>query len=65
MRLSAINAENQSLRILGKGRKERVIPISPSTIAKIEHYLNETRNLLLERNHLRAIICFFHKKAAS
>ena len=37
MRLSAINAENQSLRILGKGRKERVIPISPSTIAKIEH----------------------------
>ena len=62
MRLSAINAENQSLRILGKGRKERVIPISPSTIAKIEHYLNETRNLLLERNHTETDYLFLSQK---
>jgi integrase/recombinase XerC len=42
---SQVNASNHSLKILGKGNKERIVPISPEI-------LNEIRNYQIERNHL-------------
>jgi integrase/recombinase XerD len=62
MRLHCINQENQSIRILGKGTKERVIPISPTTIAKIETYVEETRVVLLERNAVETDYLFISQK---
>ena len=46
MRMHMLDQENQTIRIIGKGSKERVIPISPSTLAKIESYLLQLRPLL-------------------
>lgn len=44
---SQVNASNHSLKILGKGNKERIIPIAPELLSAIKNYQSE-RNLLKE-----------------
>ncbi|NGX39460.1 MAG: Tyrosine recombinase XerC [Chlamydiae bacterium] len=43
---SDLDSKNHSLRVLGKGKKERVLPITPSAAKWIEDYLSHE-----ERNH--------------
>ncbi|GAB4092461.1 site-specific integrase [Flaviaesturariibacter terrae] len=54
LRESAVNASAYSLKVLGKGNKERIIPISDAVLAQISAYLGEKasqpaadRNVLL------------------
>lgn len=38
---SQVNASNHSLKILGKGNKERIVPISPEVLTEIKFYQRE------------------------
>ncbi|MGZ5191385.1 MAG: tyrosine-type recombinase/integrase [Flavisolibacter sp.] len=38
---SQVNFSNSSLKILGKGNKERIVPIAPELLSDIQHYLKE------------------------
>lgn len=49
MKLSALYAEENFLLILGKGNKERLVPISKSTKDKIDEYLN-IRDIFMIKN---------------
>ncbi|MDP7032915.1 MAG: site-specific tyrosine recombinase XerD [Planctomycetota bacterium] len=40
----------QTLRVFGKGSKERIVPIGTEAISWIEHYLERARNTLAQRN---------------
>lgn len=47
LQLGQIEFNVQILRVIGKGNKERIVPMSdPATLA-IQHYLNEERSILL------------------
>lgn len=54
LQIDDINFTAGFLRCLGKGRKERIIPVNNSSIMWVERYLGRTRNTLLrgqlERN---------------
>jgi integrase/recombinase XerD len=41
-----------SVRILGKGRKTRTVPLLPSTVQNLKTYLTENHMLAPEKNHL-------------
>ena len=45
--LSNINIEDASVKVMGKGSKERIIPMSDITIKYLEMYINEYRGLIL------------------
>ena len=45
--LSAIDRRGQLLRVIGKGRKERLVPLGDAAIQALEEYLAEARGLLL------------------
>jgi integrase/recombinase XerC len=40
-----VDAANQSIKVTGKGNKERIIPVSKLLIEDIEAYINEKRSL--------------------
>jgi len=42
---SGLNASNHSLKILGKGNKERIIPLSKDVVLAIQHYINNKKAL--------------------
>lgn len=46
LRISKLNFEEEYLSVVGKGNKERLIPIGPEAIKFISIYLNEIRNTL-------------------
>jgi integrase/recombinase XerC len=48
LRERQVDASNRSLKVLGKGNKERVIPISPVLIELIQAYCRQKRVLLEE-----------------
>ena len=41
LRESQVNFSNRSIKVLGKGNKERVIPISQQLVAQITEYINQ------------------------
>ena len=45
--LANINLEDESVKVMGKGSKERIIPISPITVEYLKTYINEYRNYIL------------------
>ena len=45
--LSNINIDDASVKVMGKGSKERFIPISDVTIKYLQEYINVYRNLIL------------------
>ena len=45
-----ISLESQHLRCVGKGRKERLVPLHDRAVEAVQQYLNEARPVLL-RNH--------------
>ena len=46
--LSNINIDDASVKVIGKGSKERFIPIGDITIKYLNKYINEYRNLILK-----------------
>ena len=38
-----VDLANNLIRVVGKGRKERLIPISPTTRKELQHYVSKTR----------------------
>lgn len=46
---SQVNASNHSLKILGKGNKERVVPVSPELLKDIQAYQSERKKLYEDR----------------
>lgn len=50
IRLTDIAIKQRSIRILGKGNKERVVPFNESTRVAMEKYIKDSRPKLLERN---------------
>jgi len=51
LQIEDINSTAGFLRCLGKGRKERIIPVNQTSIDWIQRYLARARNLLV-KNHL-------------
>lgn len=50
LRLSEINLRQGVVRIVGKGSKERLVPLGEEAIAWLTRYLNEGRDELLKKN---------------
>lgn len=50
LRFADLFLDEAYLRVLGKGRKQRLIPMSPSCIAELESYLAE-RNPAVQKGH--------------
>jgi site-specific recombinase XerD len=46
IRLSSLNLESRTIRILGKGNKERILPIPAKLSRDLDIYIRETRPLL-------------------
>lgn len=44
----SVNFANHTLKILGKGNKERILPLSPELIRSIQEYLKQKKNLFPE-----------------
>ncbi len=52
LQIEDVNTTAGFLRCLGKGRKERIIPINQTSIDWIQRYLARARNLLVVKNYL-------------
>lgn len=48
LRFSDIDIENEFLKVVGKGSKERIVPISNVAIKYLKTYLNTYRNIILK-----------------
>lgn len=55
MEIDDINMTAGFLRCLGKGRKERIIPVNQTAIDWVQRYLARSRNFLV-KNHLERIL---------
>jgi len=49
LRLGAIDRRSGGIRVLGKGRKERIVPIGAPALDVLEHYLATARPVLARR----------------
>lgn len=45
LKLSSVNFSNQTIKVIGKRNKERIIPISPVLNTEINNYLKERENI--------------------
>ena len=52
LKLQDINLRHRTMRIIGKGRKERIVPFSNTALEAINDYLNNCRNIILLKNHI-------------
>ena len=55
LHLEDLNIMAGFLRCLGKGRKERIIPVNQTAIAWVERYLARSRNVLCKNRHDRTM----------
>jgi integrase/recombinase XerD len=65
LQLEDINIMAGFLRCLGKGRKERIIPVNQTSIFWIERYLARSRNVLLKGKIDRTLFLNAHGKKMS
>ncbi|MDD3364149.1 MAG: site-specific tyrosine recombinase XerD [Syntrophomonas sp.] len=65
LQLDDINMMAGFLRCLGKGRKERIIPVNQTSIIWVERYLARSRNSLLRRNQERTLFLNAHGRKLS
>lgn len=49
---SQVNSSNHALKILGKGNKERIVPISPEILNEIKIYQKDRNSLIADRYDL-------------
>jgi integrase/recombinase XerD len=55
LQLSDLHLDDGYIRCIGKGRKERVIPVAEESIRLLNRYLDEVRPLLCENPHLQNV----------
>lgn len=65
LQLEDINVTAGFLRCLGKGRKERIIPVNQTSIFWIERYLARSRHMLARGNAGRTLFLNAHGKKLS
>ena len=53
--ISSIDTEQSTVRCLGKGSKERIIPVYPQCMEKLKVYLIKTRNSLIKKRISEAL----------
>jgi len=51
LKLEDVNLEAGFLRVLGKGSRERVVPVNTRTIKKLKRYINHQRPEILKNRH--------------
>jgi integrase/recombinase XerD len=56
MKLSDVSAETGIVRVLGKGSKERLVPIGPEALAWVARYERECRSLLQRRGSTQNVL---------
>lgn len=61
--LDRIDASALTLRVIGKGNKERVVPIGTPAVAALETYLAKARPLLLDGTETAAVFVNTHGRA--
>lgn len=59
LKKSQVNSSNYTLKVLGKGNKERIIPVSPELMKAIAAYINEQK---AEFPDLQSDVLFIDKK---
>ena len=52
LKLQDVNLKNRTMRIVGKGKKERIVPFSNLALESINDYLMNCRNLILFKNSI-------------
>jgi integrase/recombinase XerD len=60
LQLEDLNIMAGFLRCMGKGRKERIVPVNQTAINWVERYLAKSRNHLLRRNQERSLFLNAH-----
>ncbi len=55
LQLADLHTDDGYIRVIGKGRKERVIPVAGESIRLLNRYLEEVRPLLCENPHLQNV----------
>ena len=55
LQLANLHTDDGYIRVIGKGRKERVIPVAGESIRLLNRYLEEVRPLLCENQHLQNV----------
>lgn len=53
---SQVDRSNSQVKVLGKGNKERIIPVSKNLIASIAGYMQNKKRLLGETSHLHLFV---------
>jgi integrase/recombinase XerD len=51
LKLEDVHLEAGFLRVLGKGSKERVVPMNMRAIEKLKHYINQIRPMILKKKN--------------
>jgi len=51
LKMGNVNLEAGFLRIIGKGSKERLVPVNPRALDKIKRYIKELRPGILKKKH--------------
>lgn len=51
IKLSDLYLNDEYIKVLGKGNKERVIPLNKDIIANLDYYINHTRKEILDLNY--------------
>lgn len=65
LELSNINFEDESVKVMGKGSKERIIPISDISIRYLKEYIDEYRNFILKTNQSEYVFINYNGKKMS
>lgn len=65
LQLEDLNVMAGFLRCLGKGRKERIIPVNQTSILWVERYLGRSRNILLKGRQDRTMFLNAHGRKLS
>ena len=50
--LASLQLDSGWVRVMGKGSKERVVPLYPGIVERLQQYIREVRPLLASRGHL-------------
>jgi len=65
LQLDDINFTAAFLRCLGKGRKERILPVNNTSIMWVERYIGRARNTLVKSPHERTLFLNAHGRPLS
>lgn len=63
LKMSDLDFHNRLIRIIGKGKKERIIPFSIKALDALEEYLEQSRELLVSKDELLKNVNYFFLNA--